>query len=563
MQELKINLNLVTSLFFLLLSFLIYFNALNNSFVLDDNFLIVKNAYIKNISLIPRLFKTDIFYFSSHDLSPANLYYRPLQELSYSADYFFWKLNPLGYHLTNILLHGLNSFILFLLISLIFKDKVLALLASILFCIHPIQVSVAGYITGRGQLLETFFMLLSLFCVVSYFMYQKKFHYILSLLLFVCALFSREGAVLLPLFVIICALFLSVDKKKILIYLIPYALIGLSYFVLRSRFMPCSKCNFANILSLGKISSFIWLTQEYLGQLILPAGLRTLFFRNDIFLKHVLLFLSFVITVYCLVKSLVFKKRIFMFAIILYFIGLIPTINLIDHISYFGTILCEHYVYFASIGLFIIIAYLIIQLSYRFNKLAKACVVACFSFYICLTIVNNANYKDEMTFYNHILSVDKQRSFVRVNLGNVYYSNKMYDKAIEQAKLMLAAEPGSWDAYLLLGNIFKAKGDIRKAIEFYKKTIAFNPVGVEGYLSLGITLAESDYNKEAETVLRGALIKFPDSTDIMRNLGALYANTGELEKAIKVWQQALILNPDDKIIKNNIRIAKELLKRNY
>ncbi len=563
MQELKINLNLVTCLFFLLLSCLIYFNALNNSFVLDDNFLIVKNAYIKNISLIPRLFKTDIFYFGSRGLSPANLYYRPLQELSYSVDYFFWKLNPLGYRLTNILFHSLNSFILFLLISLIFKDKALALLTSILFCIHPIQVSLVAYITGRGQLLETFFMLLSLFCAVRYFMYQKKPYYMASLLLFVCALFSREGAVLLPLFVIICALFLSIDKKKILIYLIPYALIGLSYFVLRSRFMPCSKCNFVNILSWGKISGFIWLTQEYLSQLILPAGLRILYFGNGILLRQVLLFLSFVITAYCLIKAAVFKKKIFLFAIILYFIGLIPTVNLIDHIGYFGTILSEHYVYFSSIGLFIIIAYLIIQLSYRFNKLAKACIVVCFSFYICLTIVNNTNYKDEMAFYNHILNVDKQHSFVRVNLGNAYYTNKMYDKAIEQAKFTLAAEPDSWDAYLLLGNIFKARGDIRKAIGFYKKTIAFNSVGVEGYLALGITLAESDYTKEAETVLRDALIRFPDSVDIMRNLGALYGNTGKLEEAIKIWQQALILEPDDKIIKDNIHIAKELLKRNY
>jgi tetratricopeptide (TPR) repeat protein len=325
--------------------------------------------------------------------------------------------------------------------------------------------------------------------------------------------------------------------------------------------MPCSKCAFLNTLSLKNIYGFFWLTQEYLAQLILPAGLRTLFVGNAILMGKVLLFLSFATTLYCLIKAAVFRKKVFAFGILLYFIGLIPAANLIDHIGYFGTILCEHYLYLASAGLFIIAAYLLIRLSHHLNKAAKACIAACFLFYICLTIINNTNYKDEITFYNHILNVDKEHSFVRVNLGNAYYTNKMYDKAIEQAKLTLALEPDSWDAYLLLENVFKAKGDITRAIGFYRKTIAFNPVSVEGYLALGITLAESDYNKEAETVLREALIRFPDSVDIMRNLGALYGNTGKLEEAVKIWQQALVLSPEDRILKNNIRLAKELLKK--
>lgn len=92
----------------------------------------------------------DIFHFAT---SPSN-YYRPLQMLSYSLDYFFWRLNPIGYHLMNILIHSLNSFLEFLLLYLVFKDKILALFAAVFFCVHPIHIGVVSVIGGRSNILE-------------------------------------------------------------------------------------------------------------------------------------------------------------------------------------------------------------------------------------------------------------------------------------------------------------------------------------------------------------------------------------------------------------------------
>lgn len=555
-----VALNIVFCLIFVVLSLFCYSNALHSPFILDDNFLISNNPYVQNLASAPKLFGIDIFHFKNPDLSVSNLYYRPLQILSYSFDYLFFKFNTFGYHLVNVLLHGLNCFLLFLLLGLIFKDKFLAFLTSAFFCIHPIQVSVVAYITGRGSILEVFFMLFSLFFAVKYFLQEHKAYYAFSLLLFILALFTREGAVLLPVFVLLCAFSLQIDRKKIFAYVLPFWLIAAAYIIFRLFFLPCSKCTFLNLFSLSKIKDFIFLSQNYLGQLILPAGLRSLFFGNSLLIKPVLMFLAWLITITVLAGAIIFKNKKMFFGLLFYFIGLLPVVNLIDHIDYYGVILCEHYLYFASIGIFIILANVIMFLEKRIPVIIKALVALIFFFYFFLTLINNNYYKDEAVFYQHILSLEKKHSFVRINLGNAYVHKNMFDQAIKEGQETLRLEPDAWEAYLLLGNAYKGKRQFDQAVKFYKKTIQLNPVGIQAYLNLGIMLAEIDDVVQAENVFEEALIKFPDSVDLYRNLGALYGNTGRLKKAILVWQKGLTLSPGEQSLKDSISLANELLK---
>ena len=134
---------------FLLLAicFSLYFNALGNGFILDDRPLIIDNLYVKNFSL-QKIFTTDVFHFSSQGIDLPSKYYRPFQILSYSFEYLIWKLNPLGYRIDNIILQSLNSFFIFLIIYLIFKNQVLALLSSLIFC-YPSRQCLPGYFYCR------------------------------------------------------------------------------------------------------------------------------------------------------------------------------------------------------------------------------------------------------------------------------------------------------------------------------------------------------------------------------------------------------------------------------
>lgn len=77
---------------------------------------------------------------------------------TYMVDFTIWKLNPQGYHLTNIILHTAAALALFWLILVISGDNNLGVPTGIFFVIHPVHTEAVTYISGRSDLLALFFI---------------------------------------------------------------------------------------------------------------------------------------------------------------------------------------------------------------------------------------------------------------------------------------------------------------------------------------------------------------------------------------------------------------------
>ncbi|MDD5156022.1 MAG: hypothetical protein PHF11_06045, partial [Candidatus Omnitrophica bacterium] len=426
---------------FALVSLCIYFNGLHNDFLHDDRFFIVQNLYLRSPAFLPQLLKMDIFHFSP---SPSG-YYRPIQMLSYGLDYFFWGLNPFGYHLTNVIIHSLNSFLVFLLVYLLFRSRLLGLLSGVLFCIHPIHIGVVTVIGGRSNILEMMFVFLALVSLVRYYIDKRNWEYLLSLLLFMLAVLSREGALLLPFFAVLCAAVLKVDKKRLALTILPFVVICVLYLLFRGHFMPNDKLKFHDILSWQRLSVFFYLVQSYVSQLILPFGLAARILPLKAALNMFLTPLSFAFILGAAL-SVVFKNKPAAFGFIFYLLGLLPLLNLVDNIYFFGKILSEPYVYMASVGFFIIAAAMLTRFYARLPKIAAPVTVLIILFYASLTVANNMNYRDEATFYKYLLNVDKNNTIAHLNLGNVYLTKKMFGQAEKEARIVLEIEPDAWDA---------------------------------------------------------------------------------------------------------------------
>src|SRR5262249_43445823 len=103
--------------------------------------------------------------------------YRPLTWVTFAVDYTFWGMNPFGYHLTSLLLHGVNSILVYFiavrLLSLAFLVsaasasahlKVAGGLAALLFSVHPLRCEPVLWLSGRGHLLTALFFLLTIVC---------------------------------------------------------------------------------------------------------------------------------------------------------------------------------------------------------------------------------------------------------------------------------------------------------------------------------------------------------------------------------------------------------------
>ena len=191
-------------------SFLAYLNTLHHQFVFDDFRVIVNNSFIKDWKYFPTLFNSEYFKIS------GELSYRPLVTLSYFIDYTLWHLNPFGFHLTNLLIHTLNTFLVFSFILTITKDPKFAGISSLFFSVYPILTETENSVGFREDLLcATFFLLTLFFYVKLYTSKYKNTCYAIALLSYFFSLFSKEMAISLPL--IIFALDLLFPQSKIVV----------------------------------------------------------------------------------------------------------------------------------------------------------------------------------------------------------------------------------------------------------------------------------------------------------------------------------------------------------
>lgn len=127
---------------------------------------------------------------------------RPIPRLSMLLDYKLWGLNPTPAHTFNLLLHLACTALVGMLALRISGRRPVAMAASLLFGLHPIHVGAVSWLSARFDLFCTFFVLTSLLKYDDYRESGRTRPLVASLLLFACALFSKELAVCLPLLVL-------------------------------------------------------------------------------------------------------------------------------------------------------------------------------------------------------------------------------------------------------------------------------------------------------------------------------------------------------------------------
>ncbi len=179
-----------------LLAWVAYAPVLQVGFLWDDPVLIEQNPYIRSWSLAN--LHHDFVSTVSNGYGDEG-YLRPVVTWSDRLDYGLWKLNPKGFHFTNLLLHMANSLLFFELVLVLGFSPMAAFLAGTLFAVHPIGVEGLLVVNGRGTFLSFFFGLATLLLVSI----PSPARVVAGLLSFAFALLSKEQSVIIPLLVIL------------------------------------------------------------------------------------------------------------------------------------------------------------------------------------------------------------------------------------------------------------------------------------------------------------------------------------------------------------------------
>jgi len=495
-------------------TFLAYFNTLDNPFIWDDDALILKNPLIKDANLLVRVFSSDLYY----GVSSGSNFYRPVQAVSYMWDYYFWRLDPKGYHITNIVLQGIVSFLVFLLLYLIFKEPAVSLAAALLFAVSPIHTEAVSYISGRADMLMAVFLLSSLLLFIRLDSTKfKKTFLSLSLFLFGLGLLSKELAIVFPLAVLAYLYYF----KRARLGSVPFFLVSGLYVILRLYFFT-----FATLRppSLTKFPFLIRLTVQpkvvfsYLKLLFLPVDLhmsrelvRPVSFLG-IFLSWFMLGIIFISCVYFLKYKE--KRRAASFFLAWFLIFLLPQSGIFP----INAFVSEHFVYLSSLSFFTALSYLLFKAVKK--RIFILSILLILGYYGLLTHTRNIEWGNAQVFFERIIKFSPDSFQAFNNLGLEYEKKGLFDKAIGSYKNALKIMPDLLEAHSNLANLYFKLArfdDAQKEYLIVEKTAPGNKAG-----------------------------------EVQNNMGALYEMQGKFDQAIARYSRALSLDPSLKFSHFNL-----------
>ncbi|MBL7157796.1 MAG: tetratricopeptide repeat protein [Candidatus Omnitrophica bacterium] len=528
------------------LGVLVYSNSLGNDFAWDDAGFVIKNNYIKDLRQIP-------FYFSSRDAladgSLAGENYRPFLPLSYAIDYFFWKLNPLGYHISNTLFHVANACLLFFITLALTKDRFISFFTALFFVTHPVQTESVTWISGRADVMFLFFYMASLIAYINFTKTKRFISYFASLFLFSCSLLSKEMAASLPFLIILYDLFYG-RKEKISARATRYFgffLILETYVIL--RFSIIGKLSQCGYWTGDAYTTFLSMARGiicYLRLLLFPVGLSTDYLRfplsNSITEPQVIF--SIAVIAILIAGSLKFAKRfkIMSFSVLWFFVTLGPALNIIP----IRILIAERFLYLPSIGYCLLLATLVIKLPERISK-AQILRYGSFCFaallvgvYSNLTMQRNVDWSDEVALWKKNIEVfpDNDRAYLNLAVAYMVRENDI-DKAYVEARKALEIAPEYSEPRMVIASYYISKGRYDDAIGELKHVIEINPNFLRAYTFLGVIYAFKGEYDLADKEYRKALAIEPGYLDARISRATLYLIKGDIYSGIEEFNVIL------------------------
>jgi len=568
----------------------IYSNIYNSPFVYDDLTHIVENKTIKNLSN---------YFFLNKFLEP-----RAIVDFTFALNYRFGKLNVFGYHLFNILIHILNGFLVYFLVSAILKQRpelsdlsvasisespdfsirTISLFSALIFVVHPIQTQAVTYIAQRYASMAAMFYMAS---VLFYFKArvtaqsskpkaQVAAFYFLSILCGGVAFLSKQNTASLPL-AILSMEYLFIDrtwqkwKKKL-----PWFALAFTCWLLFVLFISgLFSGEFGNRNFIENVSDFTKETVSvgrwrylctqfnvlviYVRLLFIPVrqNLDYMYpFKTGFFDGLTPLAFMFLIVIAGLGIWSIKRRPVITFSIFYFFI----TLSIESSIIPIRDALFEHRLYLPMLGFGLFVSYqLFYYLSNKrlFTPLEKATeevggrVPYKADGGLMPPSAQTVRGRGSLTGFTLILFC-----LIIVALGTATYQrNITWQNEKTLWSDVVLKSPHNYRAHYNLGVALVKEGRIDEAVGHYSEALRIQPDYLNVHYNLGNVLARQGRIDEANVHYLEALRINPDYAAAHTNLGIALMGKKKFEHAIYHFREALRIKPDDINAENNLKNA--------
>jgi len=578
-----------------LLTYIAYYPSLKNDFTnWDDNSYVLENPVISELS---KANISEMFFSKDKQILYYMGNYHPLTMLSLSIDHklettfpnFFKKkgmdlrnekgetfrdFDPYIYHLHNVLLHILNTLLVFAFVFLLFKEwdspkrLLLASFTALLFAVTTLHVESVTWISERKDVLYAFYFLISAIFYLKYLSRRNYFWFAASLLAFLLSLLSKGQAVSLAVSLVAIDIFAKrTDIRAIVLEKIPYFALALAFGIIAIKAQAAGEAihNISDYAFYHRILFAAYGLTMYFVKLLIPNNLAAVYPYpvGDV----PAYFWAFLIPAGVYVAAFVyfFKRNMTVaFALAFFVINIFLVLQLLPVGS---AIMADRYAYVPSVGFALLLAYLLVDFGYK-NKTAHFFTIALFAGYSLFLIVKTTAqaklWKDSNTLWEHTLGISPTAVVAWNNWGSAIDKIAAEQKNPQEKVRLKALAISKFDKAVEIktdyAHAFYNRGTSRKdiglevsdaksfemALTDFNKAIEINKEFAEAYQNRAITYENLGKFSEALSDFDIAIKFKPTAPDLYSGRGVVKGKMGKFEEAIADFTKSIEVNPNHK-----------------
>jgi protein O-mannosyl-transferase len=544
--------------------------TLSFSFVYDDRGQILGNPFLRSWRYLRHDFTAHLWAQASN---MAMLYYRPVFLSWLRLNYSVFGDQPWGWHMTTVVLHALATVLVFRLSLRVLRDRWQALIAGLIFAVHPVHVESVAWVSGVVDPLLAIFFLASLLC---YFHWRERgsIPWLAgSVLCAVFAMLTKETGITLPAVVFAYAWIFADGSKSApgarlrvaATHAAPFALVALVYWIARHAALPAPLPAFSS--SATALFTLPGLLLFYLRLVVWPFGLGLFYDRQlvqhpapgDVFLPALLLILLAAALVILLRRSGQHREGAFSAALAL--LVLAPVL----WVRWFNTydFVHDRYLYLPMAGFAMLFAIAISKLGGKtlsarpapqwvappVQMLTMGAVTLAM---IAGSVGLEGCWTDDLLLWFHCYKTAPHNKVVLNNLGASLGEKNELQSSLALLTEAVGQDPNYDSAQGNLGYTLYRLGQLQPAEEHLARAVQLRPGDVHSLLYLGLVHYKQGALDKAEAELRRAIFLNSRVWGVHVALSLVLEQRGDLAGAIRETETELTFHPDEANFKDRL-----------
>ena len=535
-------------------TFIAYAAVSTLGFVYDDEAQIVHDLFVQQWRFVPAYFTSHVWQWLFPHV-PGN-YYRPLFLIWLLLNFKLVGLSTTGWHLLTLALHLVVTWQVYRLAVRLSGDEGWALVAALLFGVHPVHIEAVAWVSGATEPLAAICILGSLLSYIRFRSQQGRIYYWLTLAWFALGLLTKETAILVPGLLVGYDLVVHVEELgpaerfvESLRRIAPMAAIISTYLVARQHALGALSHRMADVSLAENLYTIPSLLVFYARLLLYPVGLSAFYDTPYVTSARAALPATLIVLSGALIAGYWIwrtRSRVLAFAAIFLILPLLPLMKLDVFVR--GEIAHDRYLYLPSVGFVLLVAL-------AFRKLASAADLRVVTyaalavltvFYMGATLVQSLYWHDNLVLYARGVTIAPNNPIARNDLANELLKRGDKTRAIEQYRAVLQAQPNFWLARYNIGYAEYSTGDCVGAIRDLGLAARLNPTDAETFFYRGQCLVKlGDRSDGVSSMRRGIELepRMPNFRAILADTLAQSGSPDDLQDALKLYMEEATANP--------------------